>query len=238
MALNERVQQQDTPPVRVAILNDYEVVVRGIAAMLAPFSDRVEVVELDSGLPVSQPVHVLLYDTYAAAAVDSPEVDRLARDPMVEHTVLYTWAITDEVIQIAATRHVSGMLSKSLGGAELVDALERIYAGQSVISAPEVDEDTHEGDWPGKEQGLTPRQSEVVVLVVAGLSNQEIAHRCYLSMNSVKSYLRAAYRTMGVNSRTQAVLWGVAHGFRASPQARLFPHGDDHEVPRSRSTPL
>lgn len=230
MALNKRVQQ-DTPPVRVAILNDYEVIVRGIAAMLAPFSDRVEVVELDAGVPVSQPVHILLYDTYAAAAGDSQEIDRLARDPMVQHTVFYTWAITDEVIQIAGTRRVSGVLSKSLSGAELVDALERVWAGQSVISAPEVDdEDTHEGNWPGKEQGLTPRQSEMVVLVVAGLSNQEIAHRSYLSMNSVKSYIRAAYRTMGVKSRTQAVLWGVEHGFRASPRARLFPQGDDHEA--------
>ena len=231
MELNKRVER-DTPPVRVAVLNDYEVIVRGIAGMLAPFADRVEVVELDSGLPVSQPVHVVLYDTYAAAAGDSQEIDRLARDPMVQHTVLYTWAITDKVIQIAATRHVSGVLSKSLGGAELVDALERIWAGQSVISPPEVDdEDVREGDWPGKEHGLTPRQSEMIVLIVAGLNNNEIAQRCYLSLNSVKSYIRAAYRTMGVDSRSQAILWGVEHGFRASPRARLFPHGDDHEAP-------
>ena len=45
-----------------------------------------------------------------------------------------------------------------------------------------------------------------------GFSNQQIAERTHLTMNTVKTYIRMAYRQMGVQSRTQAVLWGIEHG--------------------------
>jgi DNA-binding CsgD family transcriptional regulator len=59
----------------------------------------------------------------------------------------------------------------------------------------------------------------MVGLIVAGLTNEEIAARCHLSGNSVKKYVRTAYRKMGVRTRVQAVLWGLDHGFPASPAA-------------------
>ena len=55
--------------------------------------------------------------------------------------------------------------------------------------------------------GLTPREVEVLDLIAHGLSNQEIVNELSLSINSVKSYIRSAYRKIGVDSRTQAVLW-------------------------------
>ena len=65
------------------------------------------------------------------------------------------------------------------------------------------------GDWPGRAQGLSARQAEVVSLITMGFSNQQIAERTHLTMNTVKTYIRMAYRQMGVQSRTQAVLWGI-----------------------------
>ena len=50
-------------------------------------------------------------------------------------------------------------------------------------------------------------------LITQGLSNQEIAERSYLSINSVKTYIRTAYRKIGVTRRAQAVAWGMRHGF-------------------------
>ena len=47
-------------------------------------------------------------------------------------------------------------------------------------------------------QGLTAREAEIIALITQGLSNQEIAERSYLSINSVKTYIRTAYRKMGV----------------------------------------
>jgi DNA-binding CsgD family transcriptional regulator len=54
----------------------------------------------------------------------------------------------------------------------------------------------------------------MLALITQGLSNQEVAARAFLSPNSVKSYIRSAYRKIGVSSRTQAVLWAVENGFK------------------------
>ena len=45
------------------------------------------------------------------------------------------------------------------------------------------------------------------------MSNQQIADECFLSINSVKSYIRSAYRRIGATSRSQAVVWCIQHGF-------------------------
>ena len=68
-------------------------------------------------------------------------------------------------------------------------------------------------DWPGRGEGLTDRESEILALITQGMSNAEVAGLTFLSPNTVKSYIRTIYRKIGVESRTQAVLWGVRHGF-------------------------
>lgn len=198
-------------PIRVALLDDCEVVTRGVAAMLADYPLRVELVEPDHRLVVAQPVDIALWDAFAPGAAD--EDRSTVADSLVRRTALYTWDVSSRSVLLAQERHLSGVLSKSASAGRLVDALERVDAGENVVMRPD-DAVAEEDRWPGRAEGLTRRQSDVVCLVVAGLSNQQIAHACYLSMSSVKSYIRAAYRTMGVSSRSQAVLWGVDHGFR------------------------
>ena len=68
-------------------------------------------------------------------------------------------------------------------------------------------------DWPGRGEGLTDRESEILALITQGMSNADVARLTYLRPNTVKSYIRNVYRKIHVESRTQAVLWGVAHGF-------------------------
>ena len=62
-----------------------------------------------------------------------------------------------------------------------------------------------------------------MALITQGLTNQQIADRAYLSINSVKTYIRAAYRKTGVERRSQAVLWGVAHGFLPDRERTIDP---------------
>ncbi|WP_201464686.1 response regulator transcription factor [Janibacter melonis] len=203
-------------PIRVALLDDCEVVTRGVAAMLADYPGRVDLVEADHRLVITQPVDIALWDACAPGAGDDGRTSGVD-DSLVRRTALYTWDVSSRSVRLAQERHLSGVLAKSASAGRLVDALERIDAGESVVMRPDdevADERAEEDGWPGRAEGLTRRQADVVRLVVAGLSNQQIAHACYLSMNSVKSYIRAAYRTMGVSSRSQAVLWGVDHGFR------------------------
>jgi DNA-binding NarL/FixJ family response regulator len=105
-------------------------------------------------------------------------------------------------------------LSKTLNAGDLVAALEAVHAGESVISDVAPRARTIQAlDWPGRAEGLSDREAEVLALITQGKSNADVARLMYLSPNTVKSYIRAVYRKIGVGSRTQAVLWGVEHGF-------------------------
>jgi two-component system, NarL family, response regulator LiaR len=201
-------------PVRVAIVNDYELVVVGVAALLEPFRDRVHIVELDSNLPVLRDdVDVILYDTFGQMQGSAVDVDSLVNGGMAK-VVIYSWNLQQELVSDSVRAGAAGYLSKGLDAEDLVRAIEQIHAGQTVVPRsggtvnPKPD-----SDWPGKAQGLTVRESEIVALITQGLSNQEIADRSYLSINSVKTYIRTAYRKMGVERRSMAVLWGIKHGF-------------------------
>jgi NarL family two-component system response regulator LiaR len=209
--------------VRLAIVNDYEVVVRGLAHMLDRFED-LEVVELDTTTEVQAPVDVALFDTYAKAEADNGEVQALVEHPQVKHVVVYSWNLDHALQRRVIDNGVSGYLSKSMTSDELAEALRRVAEGKVVESSSvhddeeagrPADSDTRaEGDWPGREHGLTARESEVLALITQGLSNQDIAERTHLSINSVKTYIRHAYHKIGVTSRSRAVLWGIDHGFR------------------------
>ena len=208
-------------PVTVAVINDHELIVRGVAAMLAPYADLVRIVELDADVPVVHPVDVALYDTFTRTSLKGADLDELVESPHVGRVVLYTWALTPELIDSARSRGVHAAIPKGLGAERLAQALTEVHEGRMdvipVIEEPVVDS----GTWPGREAGLTPREAEIIALVTSGLSNNEIAERTYLSINSVKSYIRSAYRTMAVTSRSQAVLWGIDHGM-APTRMRVF----------------
>jgi NarL family two-component system response regulator LiaR len=200
--------------IRLAIVDDYEVVIRGLAQMLAEHSDDLEVVELTAQLPVVEPVDIALWDTFAQTQGNGPGVAELLANPAVRHVVVYTWNVEERLVRESLEQGVSGYLSKALTAAELVEALARVNAGEQVVAPQPLPESTAlENDYPGRAEGLTAREAEVIALITQGLSNAEIASRASLSINSVKSYIRASYRKMGVTSRTNAVLWGLEHGF-------------------------
>ena len=212
-------------PIRLAIVNDYEVVVRGLADMLAAYTDELEIVELDSQVPVSVPVDIALYDTFAQTQGDSPDVEDLIHNPLVRRVVVYTWNIQARLIEGTLARGASAYLSKTLPAAELALALRAVHAGERVISPDPGSAPLVGGDWPGRAEGLTAREAEVIALITQGLSNAAIAERASLSINSVKSYIRTSYRKMGVTSRTNAVLWGLEHGF-SPDRIRIHPERD------------
>ena len=94
-------------------------------------------------------------------------------------------------------------------------ALESVVAGNIVISEPPPRSRVNAGlDWPGRTEGLTDREAEVIALVTQGRSNAELAEIMYLSINTVKTYIRSAYRKIGVSTRARAMLWGIEHGFQ------------------------
>lgn len=215
------------PPISIAVLNDYEVVVTGLGKMLEPYSDRVVVVETLVDQPVSRPVDLALYDTFGRVRGQALGRDAALRTTGAERLVAYSWNTEPDAVEAALEGGADGYIGKQLSAAQLVEALERVHAGEQVRPEPTqadlvVDDEV---DWPGRAEGLTAREAEVVALIVQGLSNVALAERVFLSVNTIKSYIRSAYRKMGVESRSQAVLWGIDHGFR---------RGQTPEVPEVR----
>lgn len=206
--------------VTVAVVNDHQVIVHGVDAMLEPYGDRLRVIELLADRPVQQDVDVVLYDTFTSADLCQSDLADLLGNPHVGRIVLYTWVLTPELVARARRLGISGAVSKRAGGEALAQAVLSASTTLDVIQTP-AEPDNYTGRWPGQDAGLTAREAEVIALVTSGLSNNEIAARTYLSINSVKSYIRSAYRTMNVTSRSQAVLWGVDHGMRPEPMREV-----------------
>jgi DNA-binding NarL/FixJ family response regulator len=201
-------------PITVALVDDYDVVVMGVANMFDRYRDRVVVAELDSTMPVDDEVDIVLYDSFAQPESDHEEIAHLVANPHARRVVVYTWNFHADLIASARQHGAHGYLSKTLPARELVAALEAVHAGEIVISdAPPRARSAVGLDWPGRGEGLSDRESEILALITQGKSNAEVAKLTYLSPNTVKSYIRTIYRKIDVASRTQAVLWGVKHGF-------------------------
>ena len=207
----------------MALVNDYDVVVTGVACMLDRYPDRVVVAELDTNQGVRDAVDVVLYDNFAQPESDRGEVGTLVANPVARRVVVYTWNLHPPLIESARRQGVDGYVSKALPARDLVAALERVHAGEAVFAdtAPRV-RSAPGLDWPGRREGLTDRESEILALITQGMSNAQVAELTFLSPNTVKSYIRAIYHKIHVGSRTQAVLWGVEHGF--SPDHHRIEH--------------
>jgi DNA-binding NarL/FixJ family response regulator len=201
-------------PILVALIDDYDVVLTGIASMLDPYRDRVLVAEIDANEPLVDTVDIALYDSFAQPESDHDEIEVLVRSPRAKRVVVYTWNFAPDLVDSARQRGAHGYLSKTLPARELVEALEAVHAGDTVVSEPPRRSRAAAGlDWPGRHEGLTDREAEILALITQGKSNAEVAALTFLSPNTVKSYIRSVYRKIDVGSRTQAVLWGVKHGF-------------------------
>jgi len=201
-------------PFTVALVDDYDVVLLGLARIFDGYQDRLVVAEIDANAPLDEPIDVVLYDAFAQPESSHEQIGELVKNPRARHVVVYTWNFHPELVQSAREQGVHGYLSKTLPAADLVAALEAVHEGQVVVSdsssgtrsAPDL-------DWPGRREGITDRESEVLALITQGMSNAAVAELTYLSPNTVKSYIRSVYRKIGAESRTQAVLWGIDHGF-------------------------
>src|SRR3954465_2115367 len=119
----------DREPLRVALVDDYDVVVIGGANMLEPYRDRVVIAELDTGLPVQDEVDVALYDSFAQPESDHEEIAALMASPHARRVPISTGNFHEDLIRSAGRVGVSGYLRKALPARDLVAALEAVHAG-------------------------------------------------------------------------------------------------------------
>jgi NarL family two-component system response regulator LiaR len=190
--------------ISVAVVNDYELVVQGVASMLRAFRDRIEVVELDVCENPHREVDVALFDAYGHGQLGLDRVASLARDHNVGAVVVYAGQSTSEQRDAALAAGARGLLAKSMPADELAEALLAIADGHQVVS--EEFGDAEEPQWPGHEFGLTSRESEVAALLAQGMSNKELAAALWISENTVKTHLKGIFQKTTATSRTQAIV--------------------------------
>ena len=201
-------------PITVALVDDYDVVLIGVANMFDRYRDRVVIAEIDATMGSRTTSTSCLYDSFAQPESDHDEIGVLVANPRARRVVVYTWNFHPDLIASARQHGAHGYLSKTLPARELVAALEAVHAGETGGQRPPPRARSAAGlDWPGRGEGLSDRESEILALITQGKSNADVARLTYLSPNTVKSYIRTIYRKIDVGSRTQAVLWGVEHGF-------------------------
>lgn len=212
-------------PVRVVLVDDHEMVIEGLKAMLAAFRCRVRVVGqavgADSALSVIAGLapDVVLCDV-RMQGTSGLDLCRAVRERDPERKVVLLSVYEDEQYLFQALRAgASGYLIKKISGDELVAQIERAHAGATVIdpgmAARAVDTAARlqrDEFWPGARRGLTQRESEILSFMVSGLSNRAIAVRLVISDETVKSHLRSIYRKLEVRDRTSAVATALREG--------------------------
>jgi DNA-binding NarL/FixJ family response regulator len=193
-------------PVRVAIELPASAA-RALRTLLRPHLQRVELLVGDAPYADADLVLVDPYDDDHALRSDLLTRDRgplryavLTSGPMVETLM---WLLLESALE----GRLVGWIGPDLSPAVIVDALERMARGEVVIT-------TRTGTRQPRTdpEQLTQRELDVLRLVARGHSNREISTLLALSPNTVKTYIRLAYRRIGVESRSQAVLWAVAQG--------------------------
>ena len=208
----------DDAAIRVFLLDDHEVVRRGIANLLETAEDIVVIGEAGTAaeamarIPASRP-HVAVLD---ARLPDGSGID-VCRDirssmPEVRCLILTSYDDNDAVFA-AVMAGASGYLLKEIRGANLVDAVRQVAAGKSLLD-PSVTERLltrlREGTpRDPRLESLTEREREILALIADGLTNRQIGERLFLAEKTVKNYVSSLLAKLGMERRTQAAVYGA-----------------------------
>ncbi|MEU6644489.1 response regulator transcription factor [Saccharomonospora sp. NPDC046836] len=215
-----------TRPLRLVLVDDHEMVLEGLKALLARFRGRVRVVGQAIGADEAEPLvssldpDIVVTDVRLRGSASGLDLCQrlVAADP--KRRVVLLSAYDDEQYLFQAVRAgAAGYLLKSIDSESLVRQLELAAAGQTVVDpsmagrAVSSAARLQAGEfWPGAHLGLTQRESEVLGHLVAGLSNRAIAARLVLGEETVKTHVRAIFRKLGVGDRAGAVAFALREG--------------------------
>jgi DNA-binding NarL/FixJ family response regulator len=213
-------------PLRITLIDDSDLASAGLEALLAPFGHRVQLVDNREAIARPETLDVVLYEPIGLCGMTEALLRDLQRR-VDAPTAVFSWAEAGHLPAPTARPY----LSKNSTASRLVVDLEALAAGRFTQPVPPVDSTRAESDEPDIAPAderpvseaalrvLTARECDIVELIVTGMSNREIGEELSLSVNSVKTYIRTAYRKMGVQRRTQAMLWALEHGISTRPEA-------------------
>ena len=194
------------------------VVELGLRAMLAGVSAPFTITT--SGPSVADP-DVVLFDVICMREGDTTELDVWVKDTATT-VIAIDRTLRPELGAQARTHGVEWSIALDISDEDFVQVIREAIAG--TLEESDIAQEWDPADFLGQDVGLSPRESSVLGLVTRGFSNQDIANELFLSINSVKTYIRSTYRKIDASSRSQAVAWAIQAGF--PPTRRRSPPRD------------
>jgi NarL family two-component system response regulator LiaR len=204
-------------PIRVMLVDDHMMVRRGLATILQVFDDLELVGEAADGAAAIQLCGDLMPDVIlmdiAMPDIDGVMVTRAIRQrfPTVQVLALTSFN-EDQMVQNALQAGAIGYLLKDLTADELAEAIRAAHAGRATLSPAALQAMVHATTQPAAAgHDLTERERDVLILMVEGLNNIEIAEKLVVSPSTIKSHVSHILSKLDVTSRTEAVAIAVRH---------------------------
>ena len=202
--------------IRVFLLDDHEMVRRGLKDLFQPHDD-IEVVgesgsakDAEARIPALR-TNVALLDGRLPDG-SGVEVCRAVRsvDPSINAIILTSYD-DDEALFAAIMAGASGYILKQIIGVDLVDVIRKVAAGQSLLD-PSVTQRVLErvrtggSQEPTELQSLTPQERRILELIAEGMTNRQIGEQLFLAEKTVKNYVTSILSKLGMQRRTQAAV--------------------------------
>ncbi len=202
--------------IRVFILDDHEVVRRGLRDLLEATGEMTVVGDSGSAAEATRRIPALRPDVCVldARLPDGSGIDvcreMRSRDPSTRALILTSYD-DDEALFAAIMAGAAGYVLKQVGGNDLVDAVRHVAEGGSLldpaVTARVLERMRSEGeDEPAELRRLTEQERRILALIAEGLTNRQIAERMYLAEKTVKNYVSSVLAKLGLERRTQAAV--------------------------------
>ncbi|HLS40089.1 MAG TPA: response regulator transcription factor [Ornithinicoccus sp.] len=205
-------------PIRVYLLDDHELVRRGLHDLLSSEPD-IEIVgesgsarEATRRIPALRP-HVAVLDGRLPDG-SGIEVCRDIRavDPSIRALILTSYD-DDEALFASIMAGASGYVLKQIAGTELVDGIRKVASGMSLLdpalTQKVMDRLRHGDPQEAALAQLTEQERRILALIAEGLTNRQIGERLHLAEKTVKNYVSSLLAKLGLERRTQAAVLGA-----------------------------
>jgi DNA-binding NarL/FixJ family response regulator len=188
----------------VGVYDEPELIVSGVDGLLSRSGPPAAVVTITPDAPAAV-VDVLLCDPIGRD-VELEDYLSLVAGLTAAPVLVYTWSTSRSSLRRSLAAGARGVVSKSSSGHDLAAAVTAVHRGATVAPPLLAAASNRAAD-------LSVREAQVLELICRGMSNLEIADQLFVSVNSVKTYVRQVYQKTGVTRRAQAVAWGLARGY-------------------------
>jgi DNA-binding NarL/FixJ family response regulator len=217
-------------PVRVEVRSPHTIVRAGIKALLAPHPAVAVLSEEQEERADAQPhtadsdgtgdkVDVVIYDVFGLHLDRGAGLERAVMSHpgrVLALSRVLQPGLTARALDLGAVASISiGAEAEEIVALIHAAAAGHLQDGSAADLTNQRDRQRH----LGHDLNLTPREQQVLALIVSGATNNEIARELYVSINTLKTLIRSAYKKIGVTTRPQAVAWGIEHGYPAGPMS-------------------